>query len=141
MVIASPLIFHMQEQIARKIRGNDLPFGGIQLVLSGDFCQLPPVPGRRDGVQLPTTFAFEAESWDACVGRPVILTRVFRQKDQGSLATNNVVTLLLSNVSWSAFATMLNAMRYGQLDSATIQKFRQLSRRVDYTDGIEPTEL
>ena len=53
-------------------------------MLSGDFCQLPPVPGRdATGKQVVPKFAFDAESWDACVGPPVTLTRVFRQKDQG----------------------------------------------------------
>ena len=55
-----------------------------QLVLSGDFCQLPPVPGRdARGEQIPSTFAFDAGSWDDCVGSPITLTKVFRQKDQG----------------------------------------------------------
>ena len=54
-----------------------------QLVLSGDFCQLPPVPDRANGAQQPPTFAFDAKSWERCVGKPVVLTKVFRQKDQG----------------------------------------------------------
>ncbi|CAE6513090.1 unnamed protein product [Rhizoctonia solani] len=32
------------EAIARSVRENDAPFGGIQLVICGDFFQLPPVP-------------------------------------------------------------------------------------------------
>jgi len=56
-------------------------------VLSGDFCQLPPVPGRdATGKQIVPKFAFDAKSWDTCVGPPVTLTRVFRQKDQGFVA-------------------------------------------------------
>lgn len=35
--------FEMMDQVARIIRNNDKPFGGIQLVLCGDFLQLPPV--------------------------------------------------------------------------------------------------
>ena len=31
----------------------------------------------------PTVFAFQAASWERCVGRPVGLKKVFRQKDQG----------------------------------------------------------
>lgn len=37
-------LFDKLEAIAREVRGNAAPFGGIQLVLSGDFHQLPPVP-------------------------------------------------------------------------------------------------
>ena len=55
-----------------------------QLVLSGDFFQLPPVPQRnKKGEQIQPKFAFEANTWDSCVGPPVTLTRVFRQKNQG----------------------------------------------------------
>lgn len=39
------VFFHRLERIAREIRGDPRPFGGIQLILSGDFLQLPPVPG------------------------------------------------------------------------------------------------
>lgn len=31
------------DEIGRYVRENDRPFGGIQLVLCGDFYQLPPV--------------------------------------------------------------------------------------------------
>ncbi len=36
-------LFEKLDYIAKNIRGNDLPFGGIKLILSGDFLQLPPV--------------------------------------------------------------------------------------------------
>ncbi|KAH9891032.1 PIF1-like helicase-domain-containing protein [Cubamyces lactineus] len=39
------------------------------------------------------------------------------------------------------FVDMLNAMRYGRMNTATTKAFRDLSRTVKYTDGIEPTEL
>ena len=35
--------FDKLEGVARTVRRNRKPFGGIQLVLCGDFCQLPPV--------------------------------------------------------------------------------------------------
>lgn len=35
--------FDKLEGVARAVRRNKKPFGGIQLVLCGDFCQLPPV--------------------------------------------------------------------------------------------------
>ncbi len=34
--------FDKLEKVARLIRGNDLPFGGIQVIACGDFMQLPP---------------------------------------------------------------------------------------------------
>ena len=35
-------------QVARAVRKNDRPFGGIQLVLCGDFLQLPPVQKDKE---------------------------------------------------------------------------------------------
>lgn len=114
--------FYKLEFLARVLRRNNQPFGGIQLVLSGDFCQLPPVPDRDNkGIHKVAIFAFDATSWSKCIDRPVVLHRVF-QKDQG-------------------FVDMLNAMRLGHLSPDAIEKFRKLSRPVIYDDGIEPTDL
>lgn len=73
-------------------------------------------------MQIPPTFAFDAETWNKCVGAPITLTRVFRQKDQ-------------------AFVNILNSMRFGQMDPSTVEQFKKLSRPVNYTDGIGPTQL
>lgn len=35
--------FERIDALAKEVRHSDLPFGGIQLILSGDFLQLPPV--------------------------------------------------------------------------------------------------
>jgi ATP-dependent DNA helicase PIF1 len=75
------------EEMGRLIRGKSEPFGGIQLVLSGDFAQLPPVPDRdtKTGKQMEVAFAFEAKSWGRCIERQVVLKKVFRQRNQGTL--------------------------------------------------------
>lgn len=39
--------FDKMESVARAIRKNCQPFGGIQLILCGDFLQLPPVTKDR----------------------------------------------------------------------------------------------
>ncbi len=53
---------------------NELSFiqrrGGLGLVLSGDFCQLPPVKGK---------FAFEAKCWPKIAENITKLTKVWRQ--------------------------------------------------------------
>jgi ATP-dependent DNA helicase PIF1 len=97
------------------------------------------VPGRNArGEQIPATFAFEAESWDDCVGSPITLTKVFRQKDQGRFRYR----CWFEPYSYCvAFVDMLNAIRFGKTSSGTIQAFKRLSRPVIYTDGIDPMEL
>jgi hypothetical protein len=76
-------LFDKMESIARRLRPKrkNQPFGGIQLVITGDFFQLPPVP---DAEGPGTKFAFEACSWPRSVQHTVLLTEVFRQKDPGT---------------------------------------------------------
>ena len=73
-------LFDKLEAIARAIRNNGRPFGGIQLVITGDFFQLPPVPeyGRI------SKFSFDAGTWNTSVEHTIGLTQVFRQKDPGA---------------------------------------------------------
>lgn len=94
-------LFDMVDEVCRKIRRDDRPFGGLQVILSGDFFQLPPVSvsGRnRDLMALrpelvvsreryakagknPEGFITESFAWDAL--KPVVcyLSEQHRQDD------------------------------------------------------------
>lgn len=111
-------LFDKLEEIARKLRNNGRPFGGIQLVVTGDFFQLPPVP---DGNRV-AKFAFDAETWNTSIQHTILLNHVFRQKDP-------------------EFASMLNEIRLGKLSPSTIDSFKGLSRSLDFNDALEATEL
>ena len=48
-------LFDMVDEVCRIIRKDSRPFGGLQVVLSGDFFQLPPVgASRRNTAMTPT---------------------------------------------------------------------------------------
>ena len=111
-------LFDKLEQIARTLRNNGRPFGGIQLVVTGDFFQLPPVPEKNSIAK----FVFDAVTWNTCIEHTILLTHVFRQKDE-------------------QFARMLNEMRLGRMSAATIREFKSLSRPLDFHDDLEATEL
>lgn len=70
-------LYDKLEAIARTLRNNGRPFGGIQLVITGDFFQLPPVPDSGK----VATFAFDASTWETSIEHTIGLTQVFRQKD------------------------------------------------------------
>jgi ATP-dependent DNA helicase PIF1 len=74
-------LFDKLSQIGRIIRNNGRPWGGIQLVITGDFFQLPPVPDGNK--QRDVKFAFDAATWNLSIDHTIGLTQVFRQKDPG----------------------------------------------------------
>nr|CAD7452579.1 unnamed protein product [Timema tahoe] len=69
--------FEKLDQVARVVRGCDRPFGGLQLILCGDFFQLAPVTqaGKK------TKFCFQTPAWERCIQTSFELTRVHRQSD------------------------------------------------------------
>ena len=58
----SQKLFELLDAIGKTVRKNSRPFGGIQLIFSGDFYQLPPVGNKNE----PDTmkFCFESEFWN-----------------------------------------------------------------------------
>ena len=74
-------LFDKLEAIARQLRNNGRPFGGIQLVVTGDFFQLPPVPDSGRAAR----FAFDAGTWKTTIEHTIALHHVFRQKDPSKL--------------------------------------------------------
>ncbi|KAK6157518.1 hypothetical protein DH2020_011766 [Rehmannia glutinosa] len=78
-------LFDSLEHIARTLRDdetNELDkkiWGGIQLIVSGDFFQLPPVLKRTK--KNDKVYAFEADCWSASFDLQIELTTVFRQSD------------------------------------------------------------
>ena len=108
-------LFDKLEAIARAIRNTPRPFGGIQVVITGDFFQLPPVPENGKMAR----FCFDAGAWATAIDHTIGLHHVFRQKD-------------------STFADMLNEMREGKLKDSSVQTFHSLSRPLD-EDSIYPS--
>lgn len=101
----SKKIFEVIDTIARIAKNKrTLPFGGIQVVLSGDFYQLPPVgdeedPGSRE-------FCFESDRWKECMDHVHVLQTIFRQTDD-------------------AYKKILNQIRVGKISTNTITKLKQ----------------
>ena len=58
-------------EIVARIRASEKPFGGLQVVLCGDFLQLPPIKGNF--------MAFQSTVWQALNLRHIVLKHNFRQ--------------------------------------------------------------
>lgn len=74
----SPELFSSMDLILRGFKGMDAPFGGVQVVISGDFFQLPPV----SKVPKEKRFAWQSPSWKALELQTCYLQEKFRQDDE-----------------------------------------------------------
>lgn len=111
----SPDLFDKLEEVARIVRNNSKPFGGIQLILSGDFCQLPCVGESR--------FCFDAKTWNKCVTNTIYLTEIIRQSD-------------------TKFQKCLNSIRLGELPEDVISILQErIGKKITNKYGIAPTKL
>ena len=107
--------FEKLDLLGQKIRRSQLPFGGIQIILSGDFLQLPPVKS--------TGFCFESFSWDLSINKTIYFDKIIRQKDKN-------------------LQKILNKVRVGMIDD-DVKKILDtcLNRKLENKHGIKPTLL
>lgn len=95
-----PGTLSMVDAVCRRIRKSREPFGGLQVVLVGDFFQLPPVRKRQHDGQAQTMeqgrFAFESPSWQSLDPVVCYLSEQHRQDDRDYLG-------LLSAIRRSGF--------------------------------------
>ncbi|XP_065602508.1 ATP-dependent DNA helicase PIF1 [Cyrtonyx montezumae] len=110
--------FDKLEAVARAVRKRDEPFGGIQLIICGDFLQLPPVCKTNE----ETTFCFQAKSWRKCIHINMELTEVRRQTDK-------------------TFISLLSAVRLGRCTEEVISLLMQTADNRSECNGILATRL
>lgn len=67
--------FDYIDSVIRIVRDDERPFGGIQVLLFGDFFQLPPV-------QKENGFCFNSDHWNELNLKTVFLEKIYRQKDE-----------------------------------------------------------
>ncbi|MEJ2041431.1 MAG: AAA family ATPase, partial [Desulfosarcinaceae bacterium] len=95
------------DTILRRYRRNDLPFGGVQLLMIGDLQQLPPVVKKPEWQLLQRYYDSPYFFSSAALGRtewiPIELKHIYRQSDQH-------------------FIELLNRVRGNRLDSGTLEK-------------------
>lgn len=116
-------LFNVLNEIGKVIRGNQKPFGGIQVIFSGDFFQLPPVGDKEE----PDTqrFCFESDDWNAVFHRDsqIQLKKIFRQTDD-------------------TYAAILNQIREGKIKRKSNDLLLQyVGRTLDENLVTEPTKL
>lgn len=88
----SAATFEMADAVCREVRRLDQPFGGLTVVLVGDFFQLPPISRGKAAV-----FAYESKTWRDLNLLTCYLTEQHRQDD-------------------TAFLGVLSAIRSGEVE-------------------------
>ncbi len=69
--------------LCRTVRRDPSPFGGIQIIATGDYLQLPPV---RTNPSEPYDWAFQTKAWQRASFAVIHLTKVHRQDEPQFLA-------------------------------------------------------
>ncbi len=102
----------------RRVRKNQQPFGGVQLLVIGDLYQLSPVvrPEVQKGLMryYSSPYFFDAKAWDKVEALTIELKKVYRQEDQD-------------------FIDILNAVRNGDRNEDLISKLNS-RYDVEYDD-------
>ena len=106
------------ERIARHLKRNQLPFGGMQVILCGDFFQLPPV--SRMG-EKESHFSYKSETWKKLDLKICYLEEQYRQKD-------------------AKFLKILNDIRRNCISDETRECLKSRHNKV-LDCAIEPTKL
>eukprot|EP00792_Barthelona_sp_PAP020_P006193 TRINITY_DN2933_c4_g1_i2.p1 TRINITY_DN2933_c4_g1~~TRINITY_DN2933_c4_g1_i2.p1 ORF type:complete len:557 (+),score=146.39 TRINITY_DN2933_c4_g1_i2:587-2257(+) len=99
-----PDFFKLVNEVGQLVRGSRSPFGGLQIVLTGDFLQLPPVDKENND----PGFIFQTDVWDELDLKTVMLTKIIRQESD------------------NMFKNILNKIRIGDIDDEVKQYMRNL---------------
>lgn len=112
----SAQVLNLLDSVFKEVRQNDLPFGGIQLVVLGDFFQLPPVSKTTE-----VDFCFNADAWQEGNFKVFELTEIFRQHDLH-------------------FIQLLNNIRHASLNEQDIELLKSRERLIP-SEEANPTLL
>jgi ATP-dependent exoDNAse (exonuclease V) alpha subunit len=113
--------------ICKKIRDDERPFGGLQVILTGDLFQLPPI-NKNGKVQL----AVESEAWREL--RPVIcyLASQYRQSDDDPLS------LILNSIrSARVNQDHLEMLKTKLISSESDQEFKDSTRLHSHNQDVD----
>tara|TARA_B100000809_G_scaffold243810_1_gene269171 strand:- start:2405 stop:4081 length:1677 start_codon:yes stop_codon:yes gene_type:complete len=105
--------------VLRYFKKNEAAFGGIQIVVCGDFFQLPPIGNQGEAAK--DKFAFMAEAWVNAKLSVCYLTEQYRQSD-------NDLNLIL------------NEIRTGDISKKSYDTLKKASTN-KLADDVEPTKL
>lgn len=113
-------LFQKLDKVFRMVRGRlDEPFGGMQLIMFGDFLQLPPV---STSAKRPEKFAFQTKAWKDAKIKTHLLSKVFRQEEL-------------------EFSKALDAVRIGEFNESVSKILNDCYQKEDKDPTFKPVVL
>ncbi len=91
--------------IIKAFRGNNEPFGGMQVILCGDFFQLPPINKDKNLYSAGRNFAYKSRAWKELDMRICYLTEQYRHKEE---ELNFILNAIRSNTVSDKVLDLLN---------------------------------
>jgi len=116
--------FELIDAVLSNIKENSLPFGGVQMVLVGDFLQLPPVVTDEDFNRyrdLKNPYCFQSDLWKQSGFESYNLTSNYRQGE-------------------GDFLKSLELIRKGQL-TPEVEQMLEARLNITLNTTIEPVKL
>ena len=114
----------MIEKVCRRFKRSSKPFGGLQVILSGDFFQLPPVEKSKKENE-KSSMIYESEAWKILNPAICYLTEQHRQED-------DILTEILNNVR----SNTLEEKHYEYLDKCINRELKGIKATKLYTHNI-----
>ncbi|CAA6803189.1 MAG: putative helicase [uncultured Sulfurovum sp.] len=130
--MVSPEIFASMDKILRAFKNSPEPFGGVQVVISGDFFQLPPVSKEFKEKR----FSWQAPVWKTLELKSCYLSEKFRQDDDQLIQVLDEIRS--DNVSESSQKILENCFHTELAEKVTVTKL--FTHNVD-VDRINLEEL
>lgn len=132
-------MFELIDAKLKLIKGNDLPFGGIQMVVVGDFLQLEPIVPTGDmgfyQRYYDSVFSFTSDAW---VFDTIELDKVYRQEDQEQV---NILNSIRKGKDVKQALNAIKKLSKPFIDSPTILQICTLNRDVDAVNNRWYSEL
>lgn len=122
----------MVDAICKAFKGSNEPFGGMQIILCGDFFQLPPVSKNGNG----DSFVDQSEAWNEANIKVCYLTDQYRQEDQNFLRLLNEIRG--NEVSHEMLRILMS--RLGKASTVDIPPTKLYTHNID-VDAINNFEL
>ena len=125
----------MLDEVLRTVREKDVPFGGVQVVMSGDFFQLPPI---NRGVSRGGGFVVYSRVWQELQPTVLYLQQQYRQEDEQLL---EILTALREGDLRRRHAEALLARTEVEPESADITELHTVNVDVDAINARHLAQL